>query len=187
MLPPETSCDAPPPSLPSQPALSAYQRRLHHEIHGPEEPLPEPLVKKQKSGTVEPLRTHSPLPTLPDDLQEKQRSLTEMREVPLQETQIQFKQRSPPYHLHHAHPPPSRGHTSPRRKSHSLVPRNKSSTVLLNSDPESVLTRYSPPLEVLVDPLEIVERLQREPELGFLYLSSVEDETSVRYNPYNLR
>jgi len=59
--------------------------------------------------------------------------------------------------------------------------------VLLNSDPESVLTRYSPPLEMLVDPLEIVERLQREPELGFLYLSSVEDETSVRYNPYNLR
>ena len=172
------------PSLPSQPALSAYQRRLHHDIHGPKEPLPEHWAKKQKSGTIEPLSTRSPLPILPDDLQEKQRSLTEMREVPLSEAQIQFEQRSPPYHLHRAHPPPSHGHTSQRRRS---VSRNKSSTMLLNSDPESVLTRYSPPLEMLVDPLEIVERLRREPDLGFLYLSSVEDEKSVRYNPYNLR
>ena len=57
----------------------------------------------------------------------------------------------------------------------------------MNSDPDSVLTRYSPPLETLKDPLEIVERLRREPELGFLYLSAVEDERSVRYNPYNFR
>ena len=171
-----------PPPRP-QPALSAYQCRLHHEIHGPNEPLPEPRLK---SGAIEPLRTHSPLPNLPADLQEKQRSLTELRE-----TRLQHEQWSPPSHLHRPHPPTSHGYTSSsssRRKNHtSSSVRNKSSAVLMKSDPDSVLTRYSPPLETLKDPLEIVERLRREPELGFLYLSPVEDERSVRYNPYNLR
>lgn len=54
-------------------------------------------------------------------------------------------------------------------------------------DPESVSTRYHPPLESLTDLLDIVQRLRREPELGFLYLTPVEDRSSVLYNPYNLR
>ena len=38
-----------------------------------------------------------------------------------------------------------------------------------------------------MDPLGIIERLRREPELGFLYLTPREDFRSSRYNPYNLR
>ena len=47
--------------------------------------------------------------------------------------------------------------------------------------------RFFPPLECLVDPLEIIERLRKEPELGFLYLTPRDDCQSSRYNPYNLR
>ena len=47
--------------------------------------------------------------------------------------------------------------------------------------------RFSPPLESLVDPLDIIERLRREPELGFLYLTPRDDYRSSRYNPYNLK
>lgn len=54
-------------------------------------------------------------------------------------------------------------------------------------DPESVPTRYHPPLESLTDVLDIVQRLRGEPELGFFYLTPVEDCSSVHYNPYNLR
>ena len=75
-----------------------------------------------------------------------------------------------------------------RRKSHaSSISKKRSSSLLLRSDPDTVLTCYSPPLESLTDPLEIVERLKREPGLGFLYLTAVDDLKSVRYNPYNLR
>ena len=157
-----------------QPALSAYQRRLHHDIHGPEEPLPEPLSARQRGSTVEPLRrsSTSPLPELPSELAKKQKTLTTMREVSPSSKQY--------------HPAPS-GRTSPRRKTRvSSTPRTKSSA-LLRSDPELVLTRYSPPLESLTDPLEIIERLRREPGLGFLYLTPVDHQKSVRYNPYNLR
>ena len=47
--------------------------------------------------------------------------------------------------------------------------------------------RFSPPLESLTDPLQIIERLRKEPELGFLYLTPRYDCRSSRYNPYNLR
>ena len=51
----------------------------------------------------------------------------------------------------------------------------------------SISPRFSPPLESLVDPLDIIERLHKEPELGFLYLTPRDDCKSCRYNPYNLR
>ena len=38
-----------------------------------------------------------------------------------------------------------------------------------------------------MDPLDIIERLRREPELGFLYLTPRDDCQSCQYNPYNLR
>ena len=179
----------PPPPPPPQPALSAYQCHLHHDIHGPDEPLPEPLAKRQKGGSVDPIktRTTSPLPQLPGELLQKQKSLAELRDISPKPTETLF-----------VHPPTTQlddtqrtrfsVRPSPKRKDRaSGVLRKKSSTLLLNSDPNTVLTRYSPPLESLTDPLEIVKRLRREPELGFLYLSPVNDFKSVKYNPYNLR
>ncbi len=164
----------------SQPALSAYQHKLHHDIHGPNEPLPKPLAKRQKSGSVEPIqgRTTSPLPELPGNLLQKQRLLIEKRGPKLTETVV-------------VHPPTtpqdeSRIRASSKHRESSIV-RKRSSTLLLTSHPNTVLTRYSPPLESITNPLDIVERLKREPELGFLYLSPINDFRSVRYNPYNLR
>jgi len=65
--------------------------------------------------------------------------------------------------------------------------RKRSSELLINADPDMVMTRYYPPLESLNSPLEIVSRLKKEPELGFLYLTPMEDRQSVNYSPYNLK
>lgn len=177
------------PKLDPLPALSAYQRQLHHRIHGPEEPLPDFLAKRVKSGTLKPLKraSTSPVPDLPRELRERQKSLESLRELPPPHVERPcYPSPSPPYARSSTSPP---RRVSPRRKTQtpSSIVRKKSSTLLLNSDPNCVLTRYSPPLESLTDPLEIIERLKREPQLGFLYLSPVDSQKSVRYNPYNLR
>lgn len=171
-----------------QPALSAYQRHLHHDIHGPEEPLPENLAKRLKSGTVNPLKmtlTHTFLPQLPEQLLDKQKSLTELREVSgraQSHVTVHQIQDTTSCSVWRVTPPSSK-----RKGPASSVIRKRSSAILLQADPNIVVTRYSPPLESLTDPLEIVDRLKREPELGFLYLTPVDDHKSVRYNPYNLR
>lgn len=171
-----------------QPALSSYQRHLHHDIHGPDEPLPESLAKRLKSGTVDPLKTtptHPPLPQLPQQLLGKQKSLTELREVsnrPQSRVTVQNTTPGRGGNILRITPPSSK-----RKGRASGVIRKRSSAILLQADPSTVITRYSPPLESLTDPLEIVERLKQEPELGFLYLTPVDDHESVRYNPYNLR
>ena len=76
------------------------------------------------------------------------------------------------------------GKNTPRFKS---LLHSRPSALLLNSDPESVITKYSPPLETITDTLEIIARLKKEPELGFLYLTPVDSPKSVHYNPYQLR
>ena len=124
------------------------------------------------------MRTVSPLPELPGDLLQKQKSLTEQRDPKPAETIIVRPPTTPRDE--------SRIRLSSKRRENAAV-HKRSSTLLLSSDPNSVLTRYYPPLESLTDPLEIVERLKREPELGFLYLSPINDFKSIRYNPYNLR
>ena len=124
------------------------------------------------------VRTVSPLPELPGDLLQKQKSLTEQRDPKPAETIIVRPPTTPRDE--------SRIRLSSKRRENAAV-HKRSSTLLLSSDPNSVLTRYYPPLESLTDPLEIVERLKREPELGFLYLSPINDFKSIRYNPYNLR
>lgn len=172
-----------------QPALSAYQRHLHHDIHGPDEPLPDTLAKRLKSGT-EGTSAHALLPQLPEMLLEKQKSLRNVSSRQQQQSQQQSHSIAQP------RPPVCKSGSdvqrisslSPRRKSRvSGISKKRSSSLLLRSDPDTVLTCYSPPLESLTDPLEIVERLKREPGLGFLYLTPVDDLKSVRYNPYNLR
>ena len=170
-----------------QPALSTYQHHLHYDIHGPDEPLPETLAKRLKSGPVDPLKAttvHTVLPQLPERLLDKQKSLSELREVSRQQSHST------------AQPCPPAGDSdvqrittlSLKRKGRvSGMSKKRSSSLLLRSDPNTVLTCYSPPLESLTDPLEIVERLKREPELGFLYLTPVDDHKLIQYNPYNLR
>ncbi len=131
---------------------------------------------------VDPLRKDTiPLPSIPSALQEEQESLIELHAAES-------------HGVSPCHPPhsPTGVHVSQmariksRNRSTGLI-RKRSSELLLNSDPEAVMTRYFPPLESLTDPLSIVDRLKREPELGFLYLTPVEERQSVKYNPYNLR
>ncbi len=167
-----------------QPALTTYQRTLHHAIHGPDEPLPVNLATKLKNTAVDPLRKvpRSPLPSLPDPLLEEQKSLTGLRGVKHTELQTSHQQ------VHGVFPTTGLhvNHSNTRNYSTGMI-RKRSSELLLNSDPEAVMTRYFPPLESLTDPLDIVDRLKREPELGFLYLTPIEERQSVKYNPYNLR
>lgn len=168
-----------------QPALSAYQRHLHHDIHGPDEPLPETLAKRHKSGTVNPVEgtaIHT-LPKLPEQLLDKQKSLTELREIPHRPILHQDSDTA----MGHADIRRINLPSSKKRGQISGVKKKRSSALLLQSDPNTVVTCYSPPLESVTDPLEIVERLKREPELGFLYLTPVDGLKSIRYNPYNLR
>ena len=147
------------------PALSAYQKRKNMEILKPppqktalEEPKP-----KRKEAKLEPL-SHTPsLPSLPADLVEQQRSLSSRRAQ----------------HFHVRTP-------NSRTKSHSSIKLNQSA-LFLSTDPEMVVTKYSPPLEALVKPTDFIQRLRKEPELGFLYLTPVSNGDSTHYNPYNLR
>ena len=155
--------------------------------------MPEILAKRLKSGTVDPLKTttvHAPLPQLPEKLLDKQKSLTELREMSSKQQSHSTAQPRPSGTVNVAGDSDVQRITSLslRRKGHvSGISKKRSSSLLLRSDPNTVLTCYSPPLESLTDPLEIVERLKREPELGFLYLTPVDDHKSIRYNPYNLR
>ncbi len=162
-----------------QPALSAYQRKLYHDVHGPNEPLPGTRVK---STSVDPFKEKtSALPSLPNTLLEKQQLLTENRitESHVISSVLSGSPGKPPHH--------HRASGIRHKSSPTSVIRKRSSELLLNSDPDAVMTRYFPPLEFVNDPLEIVNRLKREPELGFLYLTPVEERQSVKYNPYNLR
>lgn len=72
-----------------------------------------------------------------------------------------------------------------KKKQSTISRRTNQSALYVNTDPGTVITKYYPPLEELSDPLEIIARLKREPELGFLYLTPVGN--SSHYNPYNLR
>ena len=66
------------PRLEPLPALSAYQEQLHHDIHGPAEPLPPNLAWKSKTGCVQPLQSSvsvASLPPLPGDLESKQKAM----------------------------------------------------------------------------------------------------------------
>lgn len=166
--------------------MTVYQKNLHHAIHGPDEPLPVNLADKLKSTAVIPLQREptSQLPLLPNLMQKEQTTLSGLRTVNQGESR-----KITPQH------PPISGPVSPtsthlRHKikgSATGLIRKRSSELLLNSDPETVMTRYFPPLESLTDPLEIADRLKREPELGFLYLTPMEERNSVKYNPYNLK
>lgn len=142
--------------------------------------MPKNLSAKLKSTALNPLQKEptTQLPTLPSILKEEQETLTGLRAITQPEALT-------------CHPPSSSS-VSPtsshlRQIGKNKLIRKRSSELLLNSDPETVMTRYFPPLEVLTDPLEIVDRLKREPELGFLYLTPVEERQSVKYNPYNLK
>ena len=150
------------------PALSAYQKRKNEEIlktppqREKEEEVNEPKVK-HKEATLEPIANTPSLPSLPANLIEQQRSLSSRR-------------------ANHFHNRSAVSHG----KSHSTGKMNQS-TLFLSTDPEMVVTKYSPPLEALVRPTDFIRRLKKEPELGFLYLTPAKGTGSTHYNPYNLR
>ena len=72
---------------------------------------------------------------------------------------------------------------SPIRR--SIVPKKVLAPI--KTEGSGLLTKGPTPLESLRDPLEIIERLKQEPELGFFYLTPVYHRQSVDYDPYNLK
>lgn len=175
-----------------QPALSAYQKKKDLAIlkdaidtKAVVQHL-EPSNKKSRQGQVEPLDTKrtSELPDLPDELRERQKSLTSLRQL----------SPSPPLlssPLYTPHPPISRDQSSVTRPRRSSTYKRKSghakhSTSFL--DPGDCIATCGPvPLESLRDPLDVVERLKAEPELGFLYMMPVYGRHSSKYNPYYVK
>ena len=148
------------------PALSAYQRKKSEELlktspQKKQEKDSRELKLTRKEGALEPLPKTPPLPELPTDLVKQQRTLSSRRIVPFPLSPTQS------------------------RKSRSSIRRSTQSALYLTTDPDKVITKYFPPLEILDNPLDIIDRLRKEPELGFLYLTPVNDTT--HYNPYNLR
>lgn len=151
------------------PALSAYQKRKNEEVLKFEEessPISQPLPKHLKREETSSPPFSSSTPSLPD-----------LPFQPLSSLRV-----TPP------HPPISSRLTDSFvqvRKRQTSSRKTNQSALYVSTDPGTVITKYSPPLEDLTDPLEIVTRLKREPELGFVYLTPAGD--SVHYNPYNLR
>lgn len=156
------------------PALTSYQKKKNMELlkSPPRRTITDREEKKTpvrkprgKETTLEPIVRTPSVPSLPEDLLEQQRSLSSRRAQ----------------HFHTKSP------SSSHRKSTSSIKLNQS-TLFLSTDPEMVVTKYSPPLESLVKPRDFVNRLVKEPELGFLYLTPVKGTSSnTHYNPYNLR
>ena len=137
-----------------------------------------PKTKSVQVDPIDPQQANN-LPKLPEDLADRQKSLISLRQL----------SPSPPSHpLYTPHPPSS--HTreqstaKPRR---ALSHRRKSSMHQHNATAEHIPTKSNQPLESLRDPLEIIERLQCEPELGFLYMMPVHGRHSSKYNPYFVR
>ena len=140
------------------------------------------LETRSKSVQVDPIdpQQTNNLPKLPEDLADRQKSLISLRQL----------SPSPPSHpLYTPHPPSTHNtreqSTAKARRASSH--RRKSSLHQLNATAEHIPTRGNQPLESLRDPLEIIERLQCEPELGFLYMMPVHGRHSSKYNPYFVR
>lgn len=148
------------------------------------------LATKSKSTAVNPLRKEptTQLPSLPSVLLKEQKTLPGLRAVSQMDAPEVISHHPPSFSP--ISPTSCRLHQSAQSKIKGTptdLVRKHSNDLLLNSDPETVMTRYFPPLESLTDPLDIADRLRREPELGFLYLTPVEERQSVNYNPYNLK
>lgn len=162
-----------PGKLEPLPALSMYQQKKNEAVlkNSSHDTEPGDVYSRQpKQRKLEPLQAPPILPRLPTDLVEQQRTLSALRVG---------------HAPGHAHSPPSNG-TSAARTHSSSVKKPTQSTLYLNTSPNTVVTKYSPPLETLTNPLDILERLEKESELGFLYLTT-HSSNSSHYNPYDLR
>ena len=180
------------PLLSMQPALSAYQREKDLAILKDAMDTKavvqhlEPSHKKSRQGQVEPLNTGrtSELPDLPIELRERQKSLTSLRQL----SPSSPLATSP---LYTPHPPTSRDQSSMTRPKRSSTYRRKSSHARRSTSflaPDDCIATCGPvPLESLRDPLDVVERLKAEPELGFLYMMPVYGRHSSKYNPYYVK
>ena len=165
----EHSTKLPQHRLEPLPALSAYQKRKNEEMlkFTKDEELP---AKHVKEGHFERISKTPSLPELPGELSLNQHALPSLR------------MSSQTHPFVRSHPTESFYQLQKRRTSSR---RLNQSALFVNTDPSMVITKYFPPLESITDPLLIVERLKKEPQLGFVYLTPVND--SFHYNPYNLR
>ena len=155
------------------PALSLYQRKKNEEILKTQATSQETdtgdtvYSRRPKQRKLDPLPAPV-LPQLPTDLVEQQRTLSALR-------------------VGHAPSPPSNVTSAGIPRSYSSpIKKPTQSTLYLNTNPNMVVTKYSPPLETITNTLDIIDRLRKEPELGFLYLT-VCTSNSSHYNPYDLR
>ena len=135
---------------------------------------------KGKSVQVEPISPHrtNNLPELPEDLADRQKSLISLR---------QLSPTPPSRPLYTPHPPTSNTREQSTAKQKRASSRRKTPLRQPNAAEEHVPTRGSQPLENIRNPLEIIERLQAEPELGFLYMMPVYGRHSSKYNPYYIK
>ena len=154
------------------PALAAYQKRKNEEVLKLEE-----KSEEEPRGSVPPHPKHMKTDEPSSPTFSSNPSLPGLSPQPLSSLCV-----TPP------RPPMSSRLTDSFlqvRKRQSSSRKTNQSALYVNTDPGTVITKYSPPLEELTDPLEIVARLKKEPELGFVYLTP--SGGSVHYNPYNLR
>ena len=155
-------------SSPMQPALSAYQRFKNNAVHKTKAEEHEPSAKRKRQDS-----SHKTLPDIQDEQRHSILSLHEDADGP---EEVGFTYPHPPLS------PPKGPSARKTRSSHHIR-----SSVLANTDPNTVITKYSPPLETLTSTLDIIERLRKEPDLGFLYLTPSNGNKSTLYNPYQLR
>ena len=131
----------------------------------------EPSAKRTRNDSVKLYQT-----VLPDLQDEQRHSILSLHDEVDRPDGVGFSYPRPPMS------PPKGPSVKRTRSTHHLR-----SAVLANTDPNTVITKYSPPLETLTNTLDIIERLRKEPELGFLYLTPAKGNKSTLYNPYNLR
>lgn len=126
----------------------------------------EPLNKKfKRKSSVEPLEDRgSPLPTLPDDLKEKQ-GLIDVAAG-------RSKQLSPT-------PPPAKPEgltgykVGARLKNGNIIDKRQSVEEIVENG--------------MRNPLEIIDLIRERRDIGFLYMAAAVSRSSIEYSPYNLK
>ncbi|XP_053317654.1 dynein axonemal heavy chain 6 [Spea bombifrons] len=117
------------------------------------------VEKDQRAGSVEPVAFPSRLPSLPDDLKEKQLQLDYSRTI------------SP----------------TPPKQPRTTVTRT-SSRQKLSSPPSLTVDTAEDVIKANIkDPLHIIKILQQNKKVGFLYMTPAVQKSSIQYDPYNLR
>ena len=149
----------------NQPHLAEYQRKQKERFVPITLSQNEPIFKKAKrSDSVEPLEDclTSKLPELPDDLKKKQHDI---------EISAGYRQPTPP--KKEAQRPKS----NHQRHGRYTVGAHQIDSDFLDKIIESELS----------DPLAILKLIRNHSNIGFLYMTTAVDKSSINYNPYNVK